>query len=398
MRRSSVVVSAVLALTACGKKKDPPAAGSGSSVTVVTPVDAAVAIADAVAAKPAPITKAVRAEYKRRLAAGRKAAKATKWSDAITELEAALAAIPGDDRALAELSFAAMSAGDHDKARAAGRQAVRTATDPKVKAAALYNLGRVEENGAPAKAAALYRESLALRPNATVEQRLAALAKAGTGPSQPYACATPATLDAICACLNKTTDVAPEVQRCDTSDTGLPDFQLATYLIADVGEEQMALLGKSDGGWSVVANLDSVYNPGMFGISEEWKLDSAKDERFGTHSIARFVSKKERSDADMGIDEAEFEETTTLVVCVRDNVGGPPICPIDVETNYTYLRERTSDTSDDEMGIDPGDHTPGLPLRNERKVSVEIGADGVAKVRQVVGRAYAPELGDKRLW
>ena len=71
-----------------------------------------------------------------------------------------------DDRALAELSFAAMSAGEQDLARKAGRQAVLTATEPKIRAAALYNLGRVEEPGDPAKAAALYRASLALRPNA----------------------------------------------------------------------------------------------------------------------------------------------------------------------------------------------------------------------------------------
>ncbi len=408
MRRSLVIVSVVLALAvaACGDKKAAPAASTNPPPTSASSLDAAVAAKPATpatpaapAAKPAAITKAVRVEYKQRLSAGRKAAKAAQWPAAIRELEAALVAIPGDDRALAELSFAAMSAGDHDKARKAGRQAVRTATDPKIKAASLYNLGRVEETAAPAKAAALYRESLALRPNATVEKRLADLASRGSYTPPPPPCATPMPLAKICPCLNATVeDLAADGYACELEETDLADFQLATFAISDVGERDIMVVGKSDAGWSVVAILDSVYNPGAFGISEEWELMSATDERHGTRSIARFVSKKSRNDSDLGIDEVESETTTELLVCVRDNAGGPPTCPLAVQTDYEYTRDRLGLSTDDDMADVSDIRTKGLPINSATKLSVELGVDGVAKVRAVQGRPDPSVLGDKKVW
>lgn len=409
MNRAALLASITLALLAgCGKKAEPPAAGSGTgsgSSPPATTADAAVAAPDAAAAArptkqaPTAIPKEVRAEYKKRLAAGRKASKAARWPEAITELEAALTAIPGDDRALAELSWAALSSGDAEKARKSARQAVLVTTDPKLKAAALYNLGRAEEPTDAAKAAALYKESIALRPNKIVEQRLADLAGKVTFTPDPLPCTTPGPEAAVCKCLNDTvTDLEPDVRACDLSPTGLPDFKTATYKLTDLGEEQVALVARSSQGWSVVALLEYVYNPGAFGIFEEWKLESATDEQVGGHSLARFVVQKERQDSDMGIDEVENESTTTLVVCVRDMGGEAPTCPLDVQTDYQYVRDRLGIAEEGDLA-DMGEYqTKGLPIKARTTLDVTIDPSGVAKIRAERGRVDPANLGDRKLW
>ena len=398
---------ALLAVIACGKKSSPPAAGSGSAPPPVAAVDAG-ATADAAAkaaakpaAKPAatPVTRAARAEYKAKLSAGRKLAKAAKWPEAIATFEAALMAIPGDERALGELSFAAMSAGDHAKARTAGRQAVLTTTDAKLKAAALYNLGRVEEQAAaPAKAAALYRESLALRPNKTVEQRLAGLGTAITDAPTPLACATPMPEDKLCGCLLATVaeDFEPgDPRACAIDATAVDGWKTVTYGTSSVGESSVAVAAKVDAGWAVVGELATVYDPGMFGVSEDWKLDAVKQEPLGDHTIVRFESTHHRSDTDQGIDEFETETSKLLLICVRDPKGGVPTCPLDATTAYAYERDRLG--LDDEELSDVKDlQTSGLPIRSETKVTVTLTPDGVAQVRAVSGRT--DKVGDVKLW
>ncbi len=404
MERTLVTLGLLTAI-ACSSKSSPPAAGSGSSPTPpvidgggVVAIDAA-ARAAADKPVPAPVSKASRVEYKAKLSVGRKLAKAAKWPEAIAAFEAALVAIPGDERALAELSFAAMSAGDHARARAAGRQAVLTTTDPKLKAAALYNLGRVEEQAAaPAKAAALYRESLALRPNKTVEERLAGLGAAlAAAPATPV-CATPMPEAKLCECLLATVaeNFEPDADRpCELGPTAVDGWQTVTYATSSLNESSVALAARVGTSWAVVGHLASVYNPGAFGISEEWTLDSVKEEKLGDRTIVRIESTHSRTDSDMGIDEVEGETSKYLMVCVRDPKGGVPTCPLDVTTDYTYERDRLG--LDDEALSDVADlRTKGLPIRSETRLTVTLGADGVAQVRAERGRSSA--VGDVKLW
>lgn len=403
MKRTLVSVG-LLAVIACGNKSSPPAAGSGSAPPVAAVVDAGAAVdagAKAAAAKPkaAPITKAARADYKAKLSAGRTLAKAAKWPEAIAAFEAALVAIPGDERALGELSFAAMSAGDHAKARTAGRQAVLTTTDPKLKAAALYNLGRVEEQAAaPAKAAALYRESLALRPNKTVEKRLAELGSAITTAPTPPACATPMPADKLCDCLLATVadNFEPDDERaCSVDATGVDGWQTVTFATSGMNESEVAVAAKVGTGWAVVGYLAAIYNPGIFGIAEEWTLDAAKAEQLGDHAIVRFESTHTRTDSDMGIDEIESVTSKYLMVCVRDPKTGAASCPLDVTTASTYERDRIG--LDDEELADVKDlRTPGLPIRSETTLTVTLLPEGVAQVRAVRGRPDG--VGDTKLW
>jgi hypothetical protein len=292
-----------------------------------------------------------------------------------------------------------MSAGDHAKARAAGRQAVLTTTDPKLKAASLYNLGRVEEQAAaPAKAAVLYRESLALRPNKTVDERLAGLGAALADTPAAPVCATPMPEATLCECLAATVaeNFEPGDQRpCSVDPTAVDGWQTVTYATSSLNESSVAVAARVGTSWVVVGHLASVYNPGAFGISEEWALDAVAEQPLGDRTIVRFESTHSRTDSDMGIDEVESETSKFLMVCVRDPKGGAPTCPLDVTTDYTYERDRLG--LDDEALSDVSDlRTKGLPIRSETKVTVTLGADGVAQVRAVRGRPGT--VGDIKLW
>jgi hypothetical protein len=129
-------------------------------------------------------TKAQLKSGRAHMKAGWAAQRAKKWSDATKEFEAALVDLGGDARAMSELGWSAMNAGDFAKAKKADEAAILTATDPKVKAASLYNLGLVQER-LENKDEALRSmvESLSLRPNQTVGEEAAKLgAKAGAPP------------------------------------------------------------------------------------------------------------------------------------------------------------------------------------------------------------------------
>jgi hypothetical protein len=114
--------------------------------------------------------------------------------------------------------------------------------------------------------------------------------------------------------------------------------------------------------------------------------------------VVRVTSKKTRSDSDMGVDEIETEDTESLVVCVRGSGTTPTTCPVDVVVAYTYERDRLGISDDEEMADVADLRTTGLPIKSESKVSVEIGADGIARIRAVTGNARASQLGDKKLW
>jgi tetratricopeptide (TPR) repeat protein len=91
-----------------------------------------------------------------------------------------------DARALSELGWAAFKAGDYDRALSANRDSVKAATEPRVKAASLYNLGRVAEAcGDKPAAVGYYLQSIRLRPNDAVAARLKALGKSEQPPWRP---------------------------------------------------------------------------------------------------------------------------------------------------------------------------------------------------------------------
>jgi len=161
-----------------------PAAGSASA-SAAAAADASDAGAAAVTAlsdagdAAAPL--AANGSYRAALERGRRLVRAKDWRGGIAAFDAALAAHPGDARALSELGWAAFRAGDLDRAAQASRDASAAAgASARVRASALYNLGRVDEaRGDKDGAAAAYRDSLALHASRAVKRHLRAIAKAG---------------------------------------------------------------------------------------------------------------------------------------------------------------------------------------------------------------------------
>lgn len=114
-----------------------------------------------------------RTAYRKALRAGRKLQKEKKYAEAIVSFEKALLAIPKDARANSEISYAALMGGDIARSKTAAEASVRYASDPRVRAASLYNLARaLEEEGGAEGAKAAYRESFNERPNKVVLAKL----------------------------------------------------------------------------------------------------------------------------------------------------------------------------------------------------------------------------------
>lgn len=169
----------LLVLAACGGSKSDkpapaPAPASGS------PAAPAPGTGPATAAAPPPARAASAfATYQDALKAGRKLTKEGKLAEAKAAFEAALALQAEDAVALSELGFVEAKLGNDDAALAATDRSIVAASEPKIKAASLYNKGRLlEKKGDLDGARAAYTESLSLRPNDTVQKRLDGLGAA----------------------------------------------------------------------------------------------------------------------------------------------------------------------------------------------------------------------------
>jgi tetratricopeptide (TPR) repeat protein len=393
--RSAVIASLMLSLAGC-KDKEP-------AETRQAGVVRSVQHRDAVAAKPPPIAPEQRAAYRRHLAAGRELAGDNKWRDAAVEFEAALEAIPMDGRALSELGWASFQAGDFDRARDVNRKSVLASSEAAVKAASLYNLGRVAEaTGAKDDAARHFRESLKLRDNKIVRERLA---KLGAAPVEDWRidqtqipCTEPTTVAKLCSCLEKAraADYPSGTFSCD------PDIDEADshYGVISTshghGDVYVQLVGKSGAGWSVAAELEYAYNPGAFGIYEELSDDMLVDSReIGGREVLWIEVIKSRSDSDMGIDEEESVESTKLTVCLADKKAGVR-CIFQAPIAERYER--------DKLGMFEGEdieHTKGLPIKRAGKLKAELGAGGVLTLTLAEGQKtpwLAPYVGRHKIW
>jgi tetratricopeptide (TPR) repeat protein len=101
-----------------------------------------------------------------------------KWTDALAEFEAALAAKPNDAHALVEVGWTAYNAKKLPRAREASEAAVlAAASDPQLRGAALFNLGLAYAGDDAYAAASLVFAGYVLRPNASVEAELVKLEK-----------------------------------------------------------------------------------------------------------------------------------------------------------------------------------------------------------------------------
>lgn len=127
-------------------------------------------------ASPAAPSKDQLTRYGRALAAGREADRRGQLAAARTAFEQAVAAYPEGAAALSELGWAAYRLHDLPAAEKVTRKAITRSATPKLRAASLYNLGKIlTEKGDKPGAVQAYRESWQARENPVVLAALKAL-------------------------------------------------------------------------------------------------------------------------------------------------------------------------------------------------------------------------------
>lgn len=331
--------------------------------------------------KKQPPTKAQLAAYKKHIKAGWAAQKASKWADAVVAFEKALVAIEGDPRALTELGFSAMNAGDFAKARTADDQAVKLAVDKKLKAAALYNLGLVNEKlGKTAAALSAYIASLQLRPNKTVEQ---AVGRLGSTPEATPAFCAPSEKPCDCIMRAAWSDDLEEGRTCElVKDAKVPVAGFHVYHISRTYhyEHSDYLLDEANQLVAVIGN-GFEYHYGR--NSDEMMLDKIELSTVGGHQLLRIQTTDELtittvSDAsdDVGI---EGEKRTAVTLC--EVVGAKARCPL---RDVPILQEH-------EGGDNP----------TKTVLDLAVGKDGVATLKLVKGATDAEIdklVGPHKLW
>jgi tetratricopeptide (TPR) repeat protein len=167
-RRAIVLVGLALALGAGCKRREQP-----RTPPAPPPTSAA---ARGAREKPRPPTADEKKRYREALRRGRGLDRQGDLAGAIQAFRDALGAIPDDAAALSELGWAAYRAKDLKTAEEATRKAVDRAGETRLRAASLYNLGRVLEDRADkAGAVEAYARSLELRQSRPVRERLAKL-------------------------------------------------------------------------------------------------------------------------------------------------------------------------------------------------------------------------------
>ena len=403
MKRIACVLMVVAACGKSGEKEKTAATGSGSATVTGSATGSATATvtgsatATAPAKKAPPATKEQRAAYVKHLRAGLAAQKANEWAKAVTELEAALAAVPGDQRALTELGWSAMNAGDYAKARKVDEEAIGVTGDRQVKAMGLYNLGLVQEKlGDKDGALRSLVASLQLRPNATVEKEVG---KLGAKPeADAPVCPTGKTgCECASAVAFPTSGSGDDPPTC--LDDGPPPAGLAgwhevttkqywqewTYLVDEHGQIIGPVTGGGDHGHFseglVVAKIEVKTIGGHRVLWVE-----TKDEIGTTHP--NWVDDQHQEEIDTSTTR------TAITLCVIGDDKTPTRCPL---RDATHERSMVEDVYDDD-----GKPIPSKPeTRQDTKFDVAIAGDGTATVKLVSGAVDSTEsgaVGPHELW
>jgi tetratricopeptide (TPR) repeat protein len=321
------------------------------------------------ATKPGP-TRAQLKSGRAHMKAGWAAQHAKKWSDATKEFEAALVNLGGDARAMSELGWSAMNAGDYVKAKKADEAAILTATDPKVKAASLFNLGLVQER-LEDKDGALrsFAMSLSLRPNQTVGDEAVKLgAKAGAPP--PPFCAGDKP---ICTCLKAQFPV--EDATCDVSTT--VKSPIKGWTIYAVKSEMFSSTYLVDDHKELLAELTSEHDS-MRSTSTD-KVDEMTVKTVGGHKVLWIQVTDHASSMSMTeTDEDDStEDTVTITACA---VGDAKIKTHCEDAPTKIVSEQGSAKLDAD-----GNMHDAKSSSSETEMAVTLTADGVFDVKLTKG-------------
>lgn len=288
-----------------------------------------------------PPSSTARKQLARALEEGRKKSRAKDFAGALAAFDRALEAAPDDTRVLAEIGWAALQAGDLDRAEAAGRRALLLPMDPARRAQVLYNAGRVAEAKNDADGARkMYAESLALRDNAEVKRRLATVGGPLAEGDGACAGAFP-SVDALCVCLRARTDIlvldSSGGIACAPSPASLQLGTPRLFVVpwgADPGERIHALVARDGAVVRVVAELGTDYAPGAFGIYNEAEVKGGEVRTIGGREVVVVRSEQRNVDQNAAGLEACIENTDYETVCALGTEARPTRCvrvPVSIE-------------------------------------------------------------------
>lgn len=368
-----------LAFVACTKKDPPPPAPGDAAAAVTVPDAGADAAREAKAADGGTLSSSDRKTLLRELNRGRSLAKAKDWQAALAAFDKALALAPDDARVLSEVGWAALQANDLNRADAANKRALANASEPKARAAILYNTGRVAEARDQKDAARrAYTESLSLRESSEVKKRLENLGGAlATDANDGLRCTKPvANVAALCACLAKHSGelmmlldqkpacVETKVKMGDPRLFGI-DWGAEGDSDSIVGERIHLLAVREGKEVRVVADLGHDYEPGAFGVHNRAEPKGGEVRKIGSRSVA--VVRAEENDTDFNMAGLEMctMHAKHEVVCA---VGDAPS-----STKCTPPLALTVESS------------CGVGVRPEDK---DLDADTKEALREIEGRAH----------
>jgi hypothetical protein len=309
-----------------------------------------------------------------------------QWALAVAEFEAALAQLENDPRALAELGWSAMNAGDLPKARKADEAAITVATDPKLKAASLYNLGKVQLRlGDTDAARRSFTASLVLRPNQTVEHELASLGGNRDPDPDPALCATG---QEPCACI--LANIVPAPERCARSQSSAPVPGWHLYHTATRSDEADYLFDEHDQLVTMISGAEDSHNYTTTTL-ENAELKTISGHRIvwlDVRSVSTVQTMQEQNVTN------DHRDTLTTTICA---IG-------DAKTATRCLRELPrSTTHDHEVALmsDTGDITPEKQTTTSTALDITLADDGVVSVKLANGNTSdlpANLLGPHHLW
>lgn len=415
-RRPASYAAALLlagaALAACVKKEPPapdPAPSAASTAVAPTPSASATAAKRVDASAPR-LAAAEKTKLLAELQTGRRLAKAEKWPEARAALERALALDPGNATVLSELSWVDIGAADWEACIDHATRAVKNAGDARLRAQALYNLGRgYEGKGEPMEAAVRYRASLAKRPNAVVQKRLDDLLAKVKRDMVPKP--APRQREVFCArrfaeelalfqCLERVKDDdfnAGTLLASNEPVVGLvPPFRVVRFGNDEAGLGVFLLVRKTSGdALEPVAELARVWNPGAFGINEEYTYMSSKETVFGKRRVVEVHGRREHGDADYAGLMLTTETTEQVTVCVYE--GDEPMqCVGPLALAVTEALAYPLDPS----GLEPEDKALLAGLRKERppttvsaRAELAVTAEGITVTLATGPKELLPSVG-----
>ena len=400
-------VPVLVMAAACGGGKDSnPAPNKKKAPTSAVHDAAAPVVVDA---------KAAAAHLK----AGRAFGKDKKWKEAVVEIEKAAAADPTSARIWSELGWAAFQVGDLDRASVANEKSVAATDNDQLKAASLYNLGRIaEKKREPEKAREFYAQSVALRPNATVQRRLASMTpgKADVAPS--LACDKLATRKELCDCLGGELAFDPTDQsEWEDADAGPDDIDDNGPTVPIVCKPVGATTGIEI--WQVTPDGDTEAMHGYFAIAvagdkvhsiamlrnniglmrrayNEFTLDAVKKLKVGETEYVRIVAKT--LDFEESFGEDQTWKATEVTICPLPTKPGTG-CALQIDQSWSVEWAPTWEDSEEKLAEMKQEY--GDDLKRVRKLDLTIAADGTATVRLTKGtfNEYERDVtGTYKLW